>query len=600
MLARTRRRLLLFASLSGLLLLIAALAWQASWQSGMLDLRANSRQQLQQFVGHLDAQLARYQFLPRLIAKNQLLVDTLLDPANSSRIDLANRFLEDINRITGASDTYLMDAGGNTLAASNWNGERPFVGRNFSFRPYFQQAMRGELGRYFALGSTSRQRGYYFAWPIIHAAEPIGVLVVKMDLAGIEQRYSGHDAQFIVTDPDSVVFISTRPEWLYRSLEPLAADTLSRLANTRRYPGTDIRPLPLHWLDQDGDGRLLQLGEQPPLRRYLFLQQPMPEAGWTVAILSPLDPVRQESLVTTGLVLLTALITLLLLLLLRQRHRRRLERQRYAEQAQRELEHQVALQTTDLRREIEERKRTEQRLRDTQGELIQTAKLAVLGQMSASISHELNNPLAAIRGYADNARKFLERGQAEPVDQNLQRIGELTERMGKISSQLKQFARKSSDRLEPVRIEPVIQTAIDLVMPQYRQQAIRIRIRIRNDCRKPGPRALAEIIPLEQVLINLINNAVQALDGEGEIRIGCEQQQEWVLIHVDDNGPGLDQQALEHIFDPFYTTKKTGLGLGLSISARIMDSMNGHLSASNRPQGGARFTISLLAATGHD
>jgi two-component system C4-dicarboxylate transport sensor histidine kinase DctB len=590
---RTRRRLLLFSSLTGLLLLISWLAWQASWRGGMQSLQQESRQQLQQFIGHLDSQLARYQFLPRLIARNQLLVDTLRDPGNSSRIDLANRFLEDINHITGASDTYLMDAGGTTLAASNWNAERPFVGRNFSFRPYFQQAMRGQLGRYYALGSTSRQRGYYFAWPIIHAAEPIGALVVKMDLAGIEQRYSGHDAQFIVTDPDSVVFISTRPAWLFHSLRQLDPQALSRLANTRRYPERRIRPLPVEWLPRPPDGgRLLRLPDGAGQREYLLLQQPMPEAGWQVAILTPLDPVRRTSLVTTGLALLTALITLLLLLLLRQRYRRRLERQRYAEKAQRELEHQVALQTTDLRREIEERKRTEQRLRDTQGELIQTAKLAVLGQMSASISHELNNPLAAIRGYADNARKFLERGQSEPVDRNLQRIGELTERMGKISSQLKQFARKSSDRLEAVRIEPVIQTAIDLVMPQYRQASIRIL----NRCERPGPRALAEMIPLEQVLINLINNAVQAVDEQGEIAIACERQQEWVLIHVDDSGPGLDQQALEHIFDPFYTTKKTGLGLGLSISARIMDSMNGHLSASNRPEGGARFTISLMAA----
>lgn len=590
---RTRRRLLYLATLAVLLLLIALVAWQASWRNGMRNLQQESRQQLLQFSGHLDAQLARYQFLPQLIARNQLLVETLLDPGNSSRIDLANRFLEDINAITGASDTYLMDAGGTTLAASNWNGKRPFVGRNFSFRPYFQQAMSGRLGRYFALGSTSRQRGYYFAWPIIHAAEAIGVLVVKMDLAGIEQRYSGHQTQFIVTDPDSVVFISTRSDWLFHSLNPLSQQTRTRLTNSRRYPDTEIRPLPLAWDNTSGGSmQTLQLGTGTARKAYLYQQQEMPEAGWRVAILTPLDPVRRGSLVATGLALLSALLGLLLILLLRQRHRRRLERQRYAERSQRELQHQVALQTRDLRREIEERKRTEQRLRDTQGELIQTAKLAVLGQMSASISHELNNPLAAIRGYADNARRFLERGETDPVDQNLQRIGELTKRMGKISSQLKQFARKSSDRLEPVRIEPVIQTAIDLVTPQYR----RCGIHIDTACPQPGPRALAEIIPLEQVLINLINNAVQALDGEGRILIGCERQQEWVLIHVDDDGPGLDEQALEHIFDPFYTTKKTGLGLGLSISARIMDSMNGHLSAANRPQGGARFTISLMAA----
>ncbi len=594
---RPRRRWLPLLIVPVLLVLVGLIAWQISWRSGMQELRDSRQRQLQQFVGHLDAQLGRYQFLPRLIARNQLLVDSLLDPDNSSRIDLANRFLEDINAITGASATYLMDARGTTLAASNWNGERPFVGRNFSFRPYFRQAMEGKPGRYFALGSTSRQRGYYFAWPIIHAAEPIGVLVVKMDLAGIEQRYAGHDARFIVTDPDGVVFISTRPEWLFHSLRPLPAETLSRIVNSRRYPDVDIRPLPLDWHKADAvGGHRVRLKQGNRSEDFLFLQQDMTDAGWRVAILAPLDGVRRDSLVSTGLALLSALIALMFLLLLRQRHRRRAERQRFAERAQRELEHQVALRTRDLRHEIEERKRTEQRLRDTQGELIQTAKLAVLGQMSASISHELNNPLAAIRGYADNARRFLQRGQSDPVDQNLQRIGELTERMGKISSQLKQFARKSSEPVEPVRVGPVIQTAIDLVTPRYRKTGIRIR----NDCAQPGPLALAEIIPLEQVLINLVNNAVEALPDAGEIVIRCERQQEWVLIHVDDNGSGLDEQALEHIFDPFYTTKKTGLGLGLSISARIMDSMGGHLSAGNRPDGGARFTISLMAAPDHD
>ncbi len=163
--------------------------------------------------------------------------------------------------------------------------------------------------------------------------------------------------------------------------------------------------------------------------------------------------------------------------------------------------------------------------------------------------------------------------------------------MAKISTQLKFFSRKSSGRLEPTSLGPVIQTAIEIASPQYREKNIRI------DTRGVTPGVCAEVdaIQLEQVLINLISNAIHAIgdDNDGEIGIGAEQVDGLVYIHVDDTGPGIDEKDLSRIFEPFFTTRKSGLGLGLSISARIVVGMKGRLSARNLDQGGARFTISL-------
>jgi two-component system C4-dicarboxylate transport sensor histidine kinase DctB len=586
-------RFRLFTALA-LIALIALLLWLShflSWKNGLDELRNSSGQQLEQFIGHLDSQLARFAFLPRLIAQNQRLVDLLKHPHSSPRVDVVNHFLEEINDITGASATYLMDADGLTLAASNWQSENPFVGKNFSFRPYFTAAMQGESGRYFALGTTSARRGYYFSYPILYAADIIGVVVIKMDLSNIEQRWSNRDNQFIVTDDDGVIFITTRPDWLFRNISNISPQTRRDIANSRRYADTQIKPLDLQPQQTlAAGGKILRLQQLD----YLSLQQAMPEAGWRVMILAPLKDISSNAVVNISLLLLVLLIVLLIGLLSWQRYKRRQEHERFQLEAQRQLERKVRERTQDLTHEIDEHKRTEKELRETQDELIQTAKLAVLGQMSASISHELNNPLAAIRSYADNARQFLKLEKTDKADENLGRIGSLTERMARISSQLKAFARKSSGKLEAVKIASVVQSTLDIVNPQLKHS----HINIDTGAIDKNLSIMADPIQLEQVLINLINNAINAIDPQhGEIHIKTEQQQEWIMIHVEDNGPGISDENLDKIFNPFFTTRKSGLGLGLSISARILDSMSGHLSASNLEHGGARFSIALGAAT---
>lgn len=574
-----------------------------SWKMGIAQLHQNSQQQLEQFISHLDARLARFQFIPQLISKNTILVELLKHPGSNPRIDLVNHFLEEVNNIIGASDTYLMNSQGLTLAASNWQKERTFNKKNFNFRPYFIDAMKGKLGRYFALGSTSGKRGYYFAYPIIYAAENLGVIVVKMDLSNIELNWSNRKVQFIVSDLEGITFITTQPEWLYHGIKPLSAETLQQIHLSQRYNGIDIKNLNTNTLNVISDNSsIIRINDNTKGKsnnEYFTLQKNMSHAGWNVMILAPLNELRQNRLIVTIVLSLLVILSLLISFLIWQRFKRRQEREHFQQEAQKQLEHQVVVRTRDLSHEIDERKQTEKILRDTQDELIQTAKLAVLGQMSASISHELNNPLAAIHSYSDNARKFLNMNKLTQVDDNLCRIVQLTKRMSKISSQLKFFSRKSNQNMEVVSIQKVIQSAIDIVSHKYKNSSSVINIQSHVS----GLKARADIIQLEQILINLINNAMQAIEGQehGEVIIHIEQDNQWALIHVDDNGSGIELKNIEKIFDPFFTTKKSGLGLGLSISARIMNIMNGKLSACNLPAGGARFTISLLVAeTKHD
>jgi len=576
------------------------ITWSVSWQQNLHELEQGNQQYLEQFSGHLDSRLSRFRFLPQLVAKNNLLSNLMKDPDNLSNVQAVNRFLEEVNQITGASDTYLMNTMGLTVAASNWRKERTFVGENFSFRPYFTLAMQGEVGHYFALGTTSKERGYYFSYPVRHAAGTVGVLVIKMDLANIEQYWSNQNTQFLVTDPDGVIFITTTAQWLYRSIQPLSQQDMERIKATFRYTDAAVSPLTYRHGDEVSDNsRIVKMGlPEQAVTSYLASFHDMPEAGWSVQVLTPLHELNGESLVMSLAVLLLVISVLSIALLLRLRLKRQQERERIHQEAHKQLEQKVSERTHDLENEILLHKETEKTLRATQDELIQAAKLAMVGEMSASISHELNNPLAAIRSYADNARQLLARDKGRKVDENLERIAGLTERMAKISTQLKFFSRKSSGRLEPANLNPVIQTAIEITRPQYRKTHIQI------DTHGVAPTIYAAVDSnqLEQVLINLISNAFHAIGdkNDGEISISTEQAEGLVLIHVDDSGPGIDEKDLSRIFEPFFTTRESGLGLGLSISARIVAGMNGKLSARNLTEGGARFTISLPSSSQSD
>ncbi|OOZ37583.1 ATP-binding protein [Solemya velesiana gill symbiont] len=722
---RTSRILLLALGFS-----IALMLWQiARWteETALAELHERSSTQLSFYVASLQGQLQKYEFLPELLATNKQLVKLLENPGDRDLTDALNRYLETINRISDASDTYLMNDAGLTIAASNWQSERPFVGRNFSYRPYFKEAMKGHLGRYFALGTTSQKRGYYFAYPVRSMERILGAVVIKINMAPNEEKWSRSEDEFLVTDPDGVIFITTNKGWRYKTLGPLPDEVLERIRASRRYSDAELSSLGAVTLTA-AQGRLIRPAETGRTE-YLSLEQMMPEAGWKVHILADTSQVGVR---VTWSVLTAAVIfgiAVLFVMFLMQRHKRLRERERFERQAKKNLElnearirailegaqagvltmndqgliefansraqelfgyqqkelsghsfiaffaesqkneaektlhaaetgvvvreldarHKdgsifpvelsvgslklhdgrkriatihdisfakrqeaelrqahdllevrVAERTRDLSetnvrliREIEEHQRTEAALRQAQDELIQAAKMAALGQMATGISHELNQPLAAIRSYADNARALIDHERKEDATWNLTQISELTERMAQISSQLKVFSRKTKGRLVSVSLTAAIDHSLGILASRIKET----QAEILKQMPETELYVMADMVQLEQVLINLIGNALQAVEPQSErrVEIVAVSSDDSVAITIRDTGSGIAPDHLPRVFDPFFTTKEEGcgLGLGLSISHRIVESINGELMANNYMDGGAIFTLTL-------
>lgn len=590
----------------GVGLFLILLLWQTghwSRQLALENLQQQNQHQLRLFIANLQGELEKYKFLPELLATNTLLINFLENPNDVKSITALNRYLETINEVANASDTYLMNAEGWTIAASNWLSERPFIGRNFAYRPYFQEAMKGKLGRYFALGSTSNKRGYYFAYPVKGDGGILGAVVIKIELQGFEQSWQELKEEFVVTDPDGVIFISTNEDWRYKSLYPLDEEVISRVQDSRRYGNAQIGTLNVTLKDTlTGQAQVINIGD-PRHSDHLMLVKDMPDAGWQVHIFASLAAVNTHVLKSLFITTIVYIALVFLIFYFVQRSRRLKEREHYEQRAKRILEQRVKERTSDLTnanirllREIEEHRQTDETLRKTQDELIQAAKMAALGQMSSGINHELNQPLAAIRSYADNARAYLARDRKEEANWNLEQIAELTERMAKISRQLKVFSRKTTGQLVTVSLQAVIENALKIVGPQLKDTETEFRRFL------PAEEiyVMADMIQLEQVLVNLIANAVHAVEQQStrwiQLRVAIDDNK--ASIQILDNGPGIAKENLECIFDPFFTTKseERGLGLGLSISYRIVEMLHGSLTAANQEKGGAIFTLRLNLA----
>jgi two-component system C4-dicarboxylate transport sensor histidine kinase DctB len=533
----------------------------------------------QQLVGQLTAELEKHRYLPELLAQNPAARALLESPSPAPVAVMAfNQTLETANRIASTADIYLMRADGLTLAASNWNTRASFIGGNFAFRQYFQQAMRGQVGRYYALGTTSKKRGYYFAHAVNDSVgKPIGVMVVKVDINTQEAQWKQENADFMVTDRAGVVFMSSNSDWRLRALQPLSAATQDALYQNQRYDKLPIEPLAGHWrINPTLELQRLNTGQQ----HYLVHKRAMDFIDWDVYILTDWGSVTRTVLITVSVTAFMLLLSLLLLYVLWKNQRQRRD---YEQKAREELEAKVAERTRELQR--------------TQEELVQAAKMAALGQLSAGINHELNNPLAAIRAYADNATQFLDIGKLEIARNNLLEIVALTERMATITRQLKTFSRKSAGQIETCDLHWALDSALNIVQPKLAQ----IRIVLEQQRAEHTRYVQADLVWLEQILVNLLSNAADAVQEQAEQRVWITLQATagQVNVSVRDNGAGISSDAMPHVFEAFFTTKTIGkgLGLGLSISYRLARDMNGQLSVANAARGGAIFTLTLQQAT---
>lgn len=551
-------------------------------------------QRLDTLALSLDATLSRHESLPGLMALDKSLASLLAKPGDAALAAAANAYLESAQQGAAVAATYLIDAGGVTLAASNWRLPRSFIGQNYGFRPYFRDAMKGGIGRFYGIGATTGEPGYFLAAPVREGGRILGVMAVKLGLGAMEQALAGSGDPLLLADRHGVVFLASVPAWRYRTLTPLDDATRARLADARQYEGVSLSPLadiPLR-VDMDGLRRFSIAGEPP--RERLVLARSVGGLGWRlVHFVDPADANRgaRGAGLAAGFALAFALGAAAHF---HHRARRREEMRRiYAE-----LEGRIAERTADLTEQIATLERTKAILRETRDAAVQAGKLAALGQMSAGISHELNQPLAALQTLADNAGALLSRGRLQEAAENLQLISELVDRTGRIVRQLKTFARQEAPTPQPVSVATAIDHALMMVEPRRREMAARIAIR-------PFDRSLclvAEAGRLEQVLVNLLRNGLDAMAGQDEplLEVDARTDGDRVLVEVRDHGPGLAEEVRSHLFEPFYTTKPAGegLGLGLAISLTIVESYGGTLSVHNAPEGGAIFVLRLPAAGG--
>ena len=558
------------------------------------DLQTTLQTQLLQIVNKLQITLERHLYLPSLLANNNEIIDFLRAYETSDRYkkgqESVNLSLEHINNISGTTTIFLMDSAGKVVSSSNWAEKDTLIDQDYSSWPYFEQAKHNILGRYFTSQVDNVERYYFFARSIQYNKKVIGIVAVQVPLSDLAFNWTLADVDFVVTDKNGIIFLSSNSEWDLNAISNL---DLSIIKRNKRYQNTkEIKALNKEQFDLKDKGfQIIKLLN----KKYQMLSEGMDIAGWDVRVLSDYSIAEKE--ITRRMIISTILIflvTALAGLLLKIQN----QRKEFQQQATEELENKVVERT--------------QALKKSQEDLIQAAKMAALGQLSTGITHEINNPLSAIRAYADNASQFLQKDRLDMVDQNLTEITKLTENMAAITGQLKSFARKSKGQLKPVNLDATIDRAISIVNSKIVSSGTNINYD--TNTHDPIRMVLADEVWLSQVLVNLISNAISATNQNIERNVWIDIKESDVseikettdtedqekrphkyCIEIRDNGTGIEDSDLPRIFEPFFTTKPTtkGLGLGLSISFNLVKDMNGSLDARNRKDGGALFTLCL-------
>jgi len=560
--------------LIGLVLLAAAalLVWAgARWSSAQAEAVADAtaRQTARTHVALLSSELQKFRLLPLVLVEYPDMAATLADRSGAAQSRL-DRTLEQLAQRTDAAAIYVVDASGMTRASSNWNSPASFVGQNYGFRPYFRDAMANGASEFFALGTVSGRPGLYLARRVDRDGRALGVVVVKVEFDGVEAAWTRNTGMSFVVDAHGVILVTGVSDWRFHAIRPIDAATIADLRRTLQFGNTPPAPAPIAL-----DGAAALAGGKT---RYRVAVEPAPLGGGRLFHLSPLGPPlaaarSQALLLGLGLLLIFAVAAGLLI--------RAAETRRMQARARAALEEEVKRRTAELSDanarlvvESEERIEADRRYRESREELAQANRLASLGQITAGVAHEINQPVAAIRTFAENGTTLIDRDAPEKARENLARIVDLTVRIGTITGELRAFARRRAGAGGTAPLGSVLDGTL-LLLGERARGVVRVEI----EARLLVTPLVGDRTRLEQVLINLVQNAIEAVDGRRDPRVilTAALVEGAIELVVADNGPGLDPAIVASLFTPFASAKPEGLGLGLAIARDIAREFGGDI-----------------------
>ncbi len=550
-----RRYLIAIAALA--IALVGLLAVQAVdravRESTLSDAKAEARDSAALLTAGFKSELDKFTLVPRVLAIDPEVEALLTTGGNAASL---NARLADLAEQTGAAALYVMNAKGMTIAASNAALPTSFVGSNYRFRSYFSDALRDGETSEFALGTVSRRPGLYIARRVEKDDVSLGVVAIKVEFDAIEQSWRAAEAGVFVTDGEGVVLITSNPEWSFRTTKPIAKDDAKRAQDQLRFGKAALQPMDV-----------MAYGAQGTSSRLLDNIQPVANAGgWELHLLVDAAPRLSTAIANGRLWVVLTLVSCVLMAGAFILWRKRREAQ---------AEAMVVARTANLR-----------------DQLIQANRLATLGQVTAGVGHEIRQPVAAMRIYAESGAKLLSAGQSAAAAENFGKIIGLTDRIGQITEELRRFSRRGARIPRDLPLSQAIDGALLLLQDRINRVGVTLRL---PDAALAQTMVRAEHVRLEQVLVNLIQNALDAAAPEGWIAIEIATNGDHCLLTVADNGHGIDPATMATLFQPFATTKEDGLGLGLVISQDIMRALSGDLRVDSGPDG-TRFTMVIPRA----
>jgi two-component system sensor histidine kinase DctS len=701
-------RALLVLFLFALGALLVAVAGTVAAQSEKLALADAVRRATEVHALALRGVAARYDYLPFAAARHPDVVAALKEPAMRDRILAANRFLEEVNRRAGSDALYVMDMGGITLAASNWNQMPSFVGEAYGNRPYFLEARDGRSGRFYGVGKTTGEPGLFISTPVKEQDTIIGVIAVKVSLRPIQETWANVRDPVFVSDEKGIVFLSSVGNWTYRTTRDLTSAEIAQVERDEQY-GHGWIPQGLPWQVSGNPGEAgyeIETELQGQARHFLAKDEALTDLGWTLTVMADRTSVTQAR-ARAGIVSGLGFALVVMGGLYWQQRERSFREQR---DARRELEERVQERTKelleahafrkamedsllvgmrardldgriiyvnpalcemtgfgpdellgrlppypywhpdDLERhwrdndaamsgraalsgfesrirhrdghdvytmvytaplidsrgqhggwmssvvDITEQKRAEARQRQQDEQLQRIARVVTVGEITSTLAHELNQPLAALVNFAATAKSFVEQGQEASLKATLDDISAEAQRAADIVRQVRGLLSQGSEGFKVIAPNEIVARALAFLEPEIRIQRVRVHAALQTGL----PSISGDRILLEQVLLNLLVNAIQAMRTvpirQRALEVATDIEGEGVAIRVADRGTGVDLDAAPRLFDPFFTTKARGLGLGLSICRTIIERHGGRIGFTNRLDGGAEFTIHLPRA----